>query len=234
MFLAVIHLFLKGENMTIFKPEFVVDDYVQVLGTSFITSYLVRGEKLALLEGGLASMWNLVKEQLAEIKVNPGEIEYLIMPHSHIDHVGMARPFKKEFPDIRITGTKEIAGTLTSEVYSDEMKRMDSAFENILNLKTPEEYLELLKEKIIVETALDDGESLDLKNGVTLEVIKTPGHSPCSSCIYTAGKKTMFVSDSSGLIMSDDKVKVLPMVFGNYKQPISSLEKLSGYDVENI
>ena len=160
--------------MDILKPVYEVDDYLTVLGTSFIPTYLVKGNDFVLLEGGLASMWNVVKEQLAEIKIDPGQIEYLVMLHSHLDHVGMARPFKKEFPNIRITGTKEIVGALECEVYSDAMKRMDASFEKIIGLKTPEKYIRLLNEKIHVETVLEEQEALDLGNGISLEVIKAP------------------------------------------------------------
>ncbi|MBI5374178.1 MAG: MBL fold metallo-hydrolase [Candidatus Schekmanbacteria bacterium] len=214
------------------KIKSIIGGAVHVLGTPFIPVYLIKGKDYAIIEGGLSMMWHIVKRQLSNLNVETQDISHLLFAHSHLDHVGMARLMKKENPNLHIAGTKEIAQALAAEVYNDSMKRMDENFEKILNLKFPPDHEASRSEKINVDVILEEDKPLDLGNGIKIEVIKTPGHSPCSTCVYIRDKQTMFISDSAGLILSG--TQMMPMIFYSYKKLISSLENLSKYDVDTI
>lgn len=62
-----------------------------------LNSYIVRGDKLAIIDGfiGWDGMAESLYEGLAEININPEEIDYLILNHLEPDHSGWIENFMK-------------------------------------------------------------------------------------------------------------------------------------------
>lgn len=211
-----------------------INDRIKILGTPFIPIYLIKGERYALIEGGIKALYPLVKKQLEENRVNPGEISNLILLHSHIDHTGIAFPFKKYFSKTLVCVSAETAGAISKEEASPLIKKMEEATERFLgiNIREGSRELESVPNCAKADKILKDGDEISLGNGMTIQFLSTPGHSPCSMSAYIPEEKALFISDSAGLPVSSKMA--FPMVFGNFRQFVSTCEKLSDIDADII
>ncbi|WP_141769954.1 MBL fold metallo-hydrolase, partial [Bacillus massilinigeriensis] len=56
-----------------------------------VHSYLIKGDRLTLVDAGVRTKkaWEAFREQLAELRLQPEDIEQVILTHHHPDHVGL-------------------------------------------------------------------------------------------------------------------------------------------------
>jgi len=80
-------------------------------------------------------------------------------------------------------------------------------------------FYNLVGGSVIVDKMLQDGEVIDLGNGLTLEVVHTPGHSKGSVSLLFREDNALFTGDA--IILPGD----LP-IYEDYEETIKSLQKL--------
>ncbi len=167
-------------------------------------SYLLKAEKPALIDVGGDSQF-LVKA-LGKY-VNPKDIEFIFLTHSHFDHATAAGDLKDWFGCKIVIHEKEYE-LLRSHAFSSPF------------------FAKPFEPDVLVK----GGEVFDL-GGITLEVIHTPGHSPGSICLYEAEKKWLFSGDT---VFPHGSFGRVDLPGGDALQLIQSLEKLAELDVENL
>ncbi|MDA8211257.1 MAG: MBL fold metallo-hydrolase [Clostridia bacterium] len=79
-----------------------ISESVYLLGNHYFQAYLVRGESCALVEGGVTWSVPQVIQQLEELKIAAEELQYLIIPHAHFDHVCGVPGLKGAFPHLQV------------------------------------------------------------------------------------------------------------------------------------
>ena len=166
--------------------------------------YLIIDERKALIDvGGDAEfIFRAVKRH-----VEPRELDYILLTHSHFDHASAAGFFK------------EIAKIA---IHEEEVKLMRmQSFAPIFGFR-----FKLFDPDII----LKGGERFDLGE-TKLEVIHTPGHSPGSICLYEAKKKWLFSGDT---VFAYGAFGRYDLPGGDLKKLVESIELLSKLDVENL
>ncbi len=167
--------------------------------------YLILDERNALIDvGGDAEfILNAVRRY-----IDPRELDYVILTHSHYDHAAAAGYFK---------------GLATIAIHEKEY--------SLLKAQGFTSYLFGVKFKEFEpDLMLKGGEKFELGETV-LEVIHTPGHSPGSICLYEREKKWLFSGDTVFAYGSFGRVD-LPG--GSARDLIRSIELLSKLDVENL
>lgn len=87
-------------------PDLRVFDIVMETeyGTTY-NSYLVRGEKTALIEGVKAGFEDQLFKHLAEV-ADPGEIDYIILNHTEPDHSGALAVLLEKMPRAQVVASK--------------------------------------------------------------------------------------------------------------------------------
>ena len=73
-------------------------------GTTY-NSYLIRGEKIALVDTSHEKFRQLYLDNLNGL-INPQEIDYLIISHTEPDHSGLVRDILQLAPNITVVGSK--------------------------------------------------------------------------------------------------------------------------------
>ncbi|NCR47392.1 MAG: FprA family A-type flavoprotein, partial [Microcystis aeruginosa SX13-01] len=73
-------------------------------GTTY-NSYLIRGEKIALVDTSHEKFRQLYFDSLNGL-INPQEIDYLIISHTEPDHSGLVRDMLQLAPNITVVGSK--------------------------------------------------------------------------------------------------------------------------------
>ncbi|MEM0503435.1 MAG: MBL fold metallo-hydrolase [Archaeoglobaceae archaeon] len=166
--------------------------------------YLIIDERNALIDvGGDADfIFRAVKRH-----IDPKELDYVFLTHSHYDHASAAGFFK---------GIAKIA------IHEDEIKLMRmQSFASVFGLR-----FKLFDPDIV----LKGGEIFELGE-TKLEIIHTPGHSPGSICLYEPKRKWLFSGDT---VFAYGSFGRYDLPGGDPEKLIKSIELLSKLEVENL
>ncbi len=163
--------------------------------------YLLIDEKISIIDAGGDSAF-LIKA--LSRYVNPKDVEYVFLTHSHFDHA-MA------VPDLKKLGCKVVMHSLEFDLLKRGLTTLG--------------YIYYFEPDVLVR----GGETFDLGE-IKLEVVHTPGHTAGSVCYYEPKRKWLFSGDTVfkyGFGRYD-----LPS--GNPYDLLKSLELLSNLEVENL
>jgi hydroxyacylglutathione hydrolase len=148
----------------------------------FVYSYLILGKRICLIDSGVASGVDAIQKYLKENGRSTEEISMLILTHAHPDHIGAA------------AAIKSLSGCT---VYCHSSER--SWIEDI-NLQESERpvpgFRSLVGGSVSVDRTLQDGEIIDLEEGLFLDVLHTPGHSPGSISLWLSKEGALFSADA--------------------------------------
>ena len=147
----------------------------------FVYVYLIYGKRICLIDSGVASSEKVILDYLAKTGRRPEEISQLILTHSHPDHIGAARAVKS------ISGCTVSAHAAEKSWIEDvdlqERERSVPGFKS------------LVAGSVHVNQTLQDGDLLDL-DGLSMQVMHTPGHSPGSICLWLPEVGALFSADA--------------------------------------
>ena len=156
--------------------------------------FFVRGsDKIALIDSGLYGGLPALEQAFDELGIARGDLDYLLLTHEHMDHVGNNGWLKSE------TGCTIIG----------HPARADRVADNMLNAKTivhafPEgEVFDLYAEYLDwmgptegpIEKFVTDGDVIDLGGGVELEVVEVLGHSMAEIGFFERSTRTLVIAD---------------------------------------
>lgn len=203
-----------------------ISDNVFLLGSQEFNIYLVRGEKCALIEGGVSTQFPSLLKQLEYLKISPRDIEYLIVLHSHADHIMTFLPLQETFPWIQIVASAKSKKSFNDERLVEKFKESDmyiaqSLFKAALGDGMVHQSSSL---RFPMNLSFEDGDQIDLGKGVKLKVLETPGHSPDGISLYFEDEEVLFVSDTVGLYYPPDYIK--PNYFYNLAIHEVSLQRI--------
>ncbi|MBE8995450.1 diflavin flavoprotein [Microcystis aeruginosa] len=144
-------------------------------GTTY-NSYLIRGEKIALVDTSHEKFRQLYFDSLNGL-INPQEIDYLIISHTEPDHSGLVRDILELAPNITVVGSKVAIQFLENLVHHPFQRQL-----------------------------VKNGDQLDLGNGHILEFVNAPNlHWPDTIFTYDHGSGILFTCDAFGMhYCSDD------------------------------
>ncbi|MDQ4142271.1 MAG: MBL fold metallo-hydrolase [Actinomycetota bacterium] len=153
-------------------------------------TFLVRGEKTALIETGPKST---VDNVLGGLEQNGVEhLDWIVVTHIHLDHAGAAGTLAQRFPEAKVAVHPVGAPHLVdpsklwksaSRIYGDGMEDLWGGIDPIPN------------ERILV---IEDGSEIDL-GGRRLRALETPGHAYHHHAYLDDATGAMFTGDALGV-----------------------------------
>ena len=145
-------------------------------GTTY-NSYIIRGEKLALVDTSHAKFRQLYIDTLKGL-INPQEIDYLIISHTEPDHSGLVKDILQLAPQVTVVGAKVAIQFLENFVHQPFARKI-----------------------------VKNGEQLDLGKGHVLEFVNAPNlHWPDTIFTYDHGTGIMFTCDAFGMHYCSDSL----------------------------
>ena len=197
------------------KPSRIVAG-VYLVGSSEISSprdcmvYLVDCEsELALIDAGVNISISKIRENIKTVGLNPNNISTLFITHSHIDHIGGAYSFRKNY------GCKTVAHELDSEA----VEKADP------NLTGAVWYNQKLV-PCVIDIKLS-GSQGDLTVGTkTFKWFHTPGHTPGSISIL------LDISEGKILFAQDVHGPFMPQFRSNISDWAESMRRLINLDFD--
>jgi len=202
-------------------------DKAWVLGNPLFTPILIAGEQYILIEAGIRSSSQDIIQQFKQLNIQREKLTQIIIMHVHADHVTGWPLLKAAFPQVKAVASENAAKPLSNQKVIAGFSFEDDHMDQVLLKKriisslpetSPDE------SPIPLESTLSHGEHIDLGPGCNLEILATPGHSPCSISVYWPEEEALFISDAAGFISSPRQI--FPCFFTGYQQYIDSLQLL--------
>ncbi len=143
-------------------------------GTTY-NSYIIRGEKLALVDTSHAKFRELYLQTLKE-QIDPAQIDYLVISHTEPDHSGLVKEVLALAPNVTIVATK-VALQFLGELINQPFKQQ----------------------------VVKNGDQVDLGNGHILQFVNAPNlHWPDTMMTFDLGTSILYTCDIFGMHYCSD------------------------------
>lgn len=208
----------------------------------FVCTYIFQiDDSTILIDSGLRSEnWkNKFFSILKKINIPISSIDYCIVSHNHMDHIGLVSYLKQKNPEIQILmhdiTSKELKWETNPENYHNIEKQAIELAKQLMSFgmtekqsKTLIEYFtkwSKMKNYVKPDRILYDNDEIKFGNN-SLKIIWTPGHTLGHICIFDTNRKFLFSGDH---ILS----RITPHI-GNYIiNPVVKREYAS-YNFKNV
>lgn len=209
-----------------YEPIKITDHFYQ-LGTPSFPIYLSIGENAMLLEGGTGATFRLIVEQLRSLNVRPEKIKYITLTHTHSDHIGAIPHLRKLWPHIRVMASPQAEKLLSSERTTKEFIVVDNSITEIMRKKGEivEDPPHLEHYDFHVDELLDEGDQIELGQGIIWTVHDTPGHSSCHLSFFEEKEGILMIGDATGFYVPEKDV-FWPNYFESLELYCKSIRKL--------
>jgi glyoxylase-like metal-dependent hydrolase (beta-lactamase superfamily II) len=171
-----------SNNIHALKIPFQIADSSGKRIDRFVYVFLIYGERIWLVDSGVAGSERIILQYLQDTGRSPNEIAMLILTHAHPDHIGSAAAIK------RITGC-----TVASHA-------LEKAWIEDVALQAKERpvpgFFDLVGGSVDIDRTLEDGDLLHLDGGPDLRVLHTPGHSSGSISLWIAEEGALITADA--------------------------------------
>jgi glyoxylase-like metal-dependent hydrolase (beta-lactamase superfamily II) len=162
---------------------------------NFISSYLVYGKKKALVDVGPQVTIPGLLAALAAAEVSPGEIDYIILTHIHMDHAGGIGLAVKEMKNAQVLAHRRAYNHLV-----DPANLWQASQATLGNLALKYGKIDPVPADRIM--LAEDGIKLDLGNGFNLEIYQTPGHAAHHIAVFDRKDDVLLAGDAAGIEMN--------------------------------
>ena len=163
-------------------------------------SLLIRGsDKIALYDCGMAYCGEKTAENIAG---QTDRLDYILLSHSHYDHIGGLPYILDRFPEAVVYGSEKCKSVLERE---NARKLIRELGEEARELYTPESDAPIRTDNLRVDQVLKDGDKVSLGEE-TITAFETKGHTDCSLSYYLQPAGILFTSESTGILEGKDYV----------------------------
>ncbi len=148
----------------------------------FVNVIIIFSDKITIIDTGVKGSEKLIFEYIKNQNRDYLEIESIILSHSHPDHIGSAADIKS------LTNCK---------VYADELEKEWIENIEIQNRERPVPgFYNLVEKSVVIDEFVQHNQEISIQQGLTLRIIKSPGHSRGSLNVLFKEDKILFTADS--------------------------------------
>ncbi|MFN8109548.1 MAG: MBL fold metallo-hydrolase [Thermoleophilia bacterium] len=177
--------------MTEIAPGITMLDAMLGGDPGLVSSYLVRGRDLAVVDPGPETSARGLIEQLTALGVGADDLAWIVLTHIHLDHCGGTGTLARAFPGARVVVFDRAARHIA------EPQRLVEASQAVYGPLAPlYGGLEPTDAERVVPAA--DGHRIALGNGVELEMVGTPGHARHHMSVLELATGTLMAGDALG------------------------------------
>lgn len=188
---------------------------------------ILGSEKTLLLDCGMAYCGPALVENL-QAALNGKPLDYILLSHSHYDHIGALPYVKNAWPEAITLGAEHAAEILPRPGARKLMKELG---ENARDIYAPGSDVEIITEHLKVDRVIGEDDCIFLGDR-RIFVMETKGHTDCSLTFVLEPDSIMFTSESTGILEGKDYVNT-PILKG-YENAIASFEKCRRRKVKRI
>lgn len=192
----------------------------------FICSYLITGDRTALIDPGPSSAVPGLLAALDEADVKPEAVDYIILTHIHLDHAGGTGLLLKSLPNATV-----LAHSRAKSHLIDPTKLWEASLKTLGDLALKYGRMEPVPaEKILV---VEDGMKIIHGEDLELEAYLTPGHAVHHMSLYEKTSSMLFAGEAAGVCIEGGIRPATPPPF-KLEEALASLYKLIALKPEKI
>lgn len=224
------------ERIHAIKIPFKVPISHEISLDRFAYAYLLFGNKIHLIDSGVAGSEKAILDYIKEHGRDPKEVSSLILTHSHPDHIGAAQSIKK------LTDCTIFAHKLEQEWIEDTEQQFKD--------RPVPGFQTLVEGPVGIDKFIDDGQILELENSIICKIVHTAGHSKGSISLLFEEERSLFTADalispgdlpiyedianSIASIRTLQKIENLEYLFSSWESPIQGQKNISKRMDESI
>ncbi|MHA1727978.1 MAG: MBL fold metallo-hydrolase [Promethearchaeota archaeon] len=195
-----------------FNENDYLSDSLQYGLNGNMACFLVKGTKKKVLID--AAGFNEAEKLFDKLKQMDLIPDILILTHSHWDHAAGTSIIREKIPNIKVLASHLGIGSL------EKISEFNKAFSGIPSGPPIENV-----------TPIKDGDIIDL-GGLKLTIFETPGHSNCSISILDNLNKVLFVGDSIGDLIGNNRIIFPPLMPPEFSEEklFSTIDKIKNID----
>jgi glyoxylase-like metal-dependent hydrolase (beta-lactamase superfamily II) len=210
-----------------------INERVTAIASAAYPGYVVEGDQArSMIDAGLNWLGPAYLAALRELLGDPGRLDYLLLTHSHYDHVGAAAYLKAHIPGLLLGGHERLAGLLQKPSALELMNRLSDSHTKLREIATgaagaagaAREDLTVAPTRL--DLALKEGDELDL-GGLTCRVYETPGHTRDSLSFRFLEMDALFVGDACGVLEAEPAPHVRVEFLSSYQDYLDSIEHIA-------
>jgi len=195
---------------------------------NFIASYVLKGERVAMVETGPTSSVPNLLAGLKQLNVKVEDVAYVAVSHVHLDHAGGVGALLKHLLNAKVIVHPRGAPHLVHpEKLWEQSKMVLGSITELYGEPEP-----VPEDRIL---AAADGTVFDVGNGVSLRVVETLGHASHHQSYYELSSQGIFTGDAAGIYLGgiDVVVPTTPAPF-RLDVALASLGKLLSLKPVNL
>lgn len=156
-----------------------------------LSSYIVFGPELTLIEPGPAKSVEPILQGLDELGVSPGEVSRILVTHVHLDHAGGTWLLAERLPKATIHLSERGASHLVepTKLLASSLRVYGPAMEGLFGPLKPLDPSRVRN--------LKEGDALPTGAG-PLRVLETPGHTRTHLSFHLEGERALLTGDAAG------------------------------------
>ena len=194
-----------SNHIHLLKIPFKIPLTPEILIDRFVNIYIIEGKYITLVDTGVAGSETIIYDYLKSIGRKPEEIKWVLLTHTHPDHIGALKPI------VDRTGCKVA-------VHKAEKNWLEDVELQFKERPVPG-FHTLVSGSCKANILVNDGDELDIDEKLLVKAIHCPGHS--------AGSVAYLFQQDNALIVGDAvPVKGDIPIYDDYQTSIKTLEKL--------
>jgi len=213
----------------IFDQTGEVRDGFYVLGSRDVPLYLLQAKRSVIFDAGIVKLGRIYEEEIRAVL--KGQVPaLLLLTHVHFDHCGTVSYLKRVFPALRIGASRRASEIIKRPNAVNLIRRLSEDSSAALAGIEESRLLDEPFEPFEVDMVLDDGEVIELENGLTVQVIAAPGHTADFLAYYIPERKMLISSEAGGCTEYSGTIHTACLNdFGVY---LATLRRLASLEVE--